>query len=347
MRHFYLFQTDVSTLFQTTPAQKQSWRVLKLCWGLNSFFFFPFLLSYITFWVTAAIQLWPIQDQDWVLLISGEIQLTLRCPHIYSALFIIAMKWTPVPAKSQKSLAGFFITLPWFNLREQTSWGARERCLSSWPQASVRQKKSSLWCGKQAGGRCERAGVWLSVLWHHPEGQQTCSSFALLTSTSQSVHRTRISLGRSVSGGNMWQGHKRRFGNRRNLKSFTECGNSKKKVEGRDLRGWPTALCWDTLPRTWAPHGVKTCHLSRSYFSNIYVCLQMFWPSLQCASAEKSRPGQNKGYDIECMRLWEKLPAAGVRGDLVGLKSGSDLSPPPVSNLLSVQRKDGAPQVLP
>lgn len=141
MQHFYLFQTDVSTLFQTTPAQKQPWRVLKLCWGLNSFFFFPFLLSYITFWVTAAIQLWPIQGWDWVLLTSGEIQLTLRCPHIYSALFIIAMKWTAVPAKSQKPLAGFSIPLPWFNLREQTSWGARERCLSSWPQASVRQKK--------------------------------------------------------------------------------------------------------------------------------------------------------------------------------------------------------------
>lgn len=70
---FYPFQTEVSTLFQTLPAQKQPWRVLKLCWGLNNFFFFLFLFSCINFSATATPSLWCIQGWDWVLLTLGEI----------------------------------------------------------------------------------------------------------------------------------------------------------------------------------------------------------------------------------------------------------------------------------
>lgn len=72
-QQFYPFQKEVSTLFQTLLAQNQPWRLLKLCWGLNSFFFFLSLFSCIHFSVTDTPSLWCIQGWDGILLTLGEI----------------------------------------------------------------------------------------------------------------------------------------------------------------------------------------------------------------------------------------------------------------------------------
>lgn len=44
----------------------QPWRILKLCWGVSSFFFFLSSFSCFIFWVTAALQLLSLRGQDWV-----------------------------------------------------------------------------------------------------------------------------------------------------------------------------------------------------------------------------------------------------------------------------------------